>query len=126
MKKIALAASLVLGASLLTAPAMAIPASGPASLPSSREVQQVQFLYGGRNYCWYDNGWRGPGFYWCGYAFRRGLGWGGGVGWHGWHRGGGHVGRGGGRRGGGHVGGGRPGGGHRGGGGGHGGHGGHH
>jgi hypothetical protein len=47
-------------------------------------LQDAQFIFGGRNYCWYDSGWRGPGFYWCGYAERRGLGWGGGAGWHGW------------------------------------------
>jgi hypothetical protein len=88
------------------------------------EIEQAQFFFGGRNYCWYDNAWNGPGYYWCGYAFRRGFGWGGGTGWHGWH-GGGRGGRGvvhggrGGRPGGGHPGGGHPGGGH---GGGHGGH----
>src|SRR3984885_11388349 len=86
-------------------------------------VEKAQFVYGGRQYCWYDNGWRGPGFYWCGYAYRSGLGWGGGAGWHGWARGGGRGHPGG--RPGGHPGGGRPGGGHGGhGGGGHGGHGG--
>jgi hypothetical protein len=53
--------------------------------------RDVQFLFGGRNYCWYPNGWHGAGYYWCGYAYRRGLGWGGPVGWHGW-RGGGHGG----------------------------------
>ena len=47
-------------------------------------VERVQFLYGGQNYCWYDEGWRGPGWYWCGYAWRSGLGWGGGYGWHNW------------------------------------------
>ncbi len=47
-------------------------------------VQNVQFLFGGRNYCWYPAGWHGAGYYWCGYAHRRGLGWGGPVGWHGW------------------------------------------
>ncbi len=52
-------------------------------------LQDVQFLFGGRNYCWYPVGWRGPGYYWCGYANRRGLGWGGPVGWHGWRSGGG-------------------------------------
>ncbi len=111
--------------------------------------QQAQFLWSGRNYCWYDLGWRGPGYYWCGYSGRRGYGWGGPEGWHGWARGGhggghrggfGHAGghQGGGHGGGGNVGGGRPGhggghmggghagsGGHMGGGGGHGG-GGHH
>jgi hypothetical protein len=101
----------------------------PAAIPS--DVEQAQFFFGGQNYCWYDNGWRGPGFYWCGYAWRRGFGWGGGVGWHGWHGGPGRVGGGGrpgighpggrpgfagrpggGRPGGGHLGGGHPGGGH--------------
>jgi hypothetical protein len=47
-------------------------------------IEPAQFIYGGQNYCWYPNGWRGPGFYWCGYAWRSGYGWGGGYGWHGW------------------------------------------
>ncbi|MDR3420304.1 MAG: hypothetical protein P4L80_03530, partial [Xanthobacteraceae bacterium] len=43
------------------------------------------FLFGGRNYCWYDNGWNGPGWYWCGgYAYDYGTGWGGPEGWRGW------------------------------------------
>src|ERR1700753_2607740 len=99
------------------ASAMPVDRFTPAAIPS--DVEQAQFAFGGRNYCWYDGGWRGPGFYWCGYAWRRGLCWGGGAGWHGWHGGRGRVvvGRPG-------HGGGRPGGGH---GGGHpGGHGGHH
>jgi hypothetical protein len=105
----------------------------PTAIPS--DVEQAQFFFGGQNYCWYDDGWRGPGFYWCGYAWRRGFGWGGGVGWHGWHGGPGRIGGGGrpgighpggrpgfagrpggGRPGGGHPGGGHPGGGHPGGG----------
>ncbi|HEY2048112.1 MAG TPA: hypothetical protein VGH03_02130 [Caulobacteraceae bacterium] len=64
-------------------------------------LERVQFIFGGRNYCWYDSGWQGAGFYWCGYANRRGLGWGGGDGFHGWH--GGHGGGGGGDRYGGHA-----------------------
>jgi hypothetical protein len=59
-------------------------------LPSP--LQDVQFAFGGRNFCWYPGGWNGPGFYWCGYAYRRGFGWGGPAGWHGWHGGGGHGG----------------------------------
>lgn len=47
-------------------------------------TQDVQFLYSGRRYCFYVDGWRGPGFYWCGYAHRRGRGWGGERGWRGW------------------------------------------
>ncbi len=96
-------------------------------------LQTVQYFWGGRNYCFYGDGWHGPGYYWCGYRYRRGYGWGGGYGWHGWGRGGGyhgagfHGGRGGGFHGG-HGGGGFHGGGHEGHGGGHGGHGGggHH
>ena len=49
-------------------------------------VQNAQFIYEGRQHCWYDRGWHGPGWYWCGYAFRRGLGWGGEAGWNGWER----------------------------------------
>src|SRR5271168_1037792 len=71
----------------------------------------VQFVYLGHQYCWYDGGWKGPGFYWCGYAYRHGYGWGGGAGWMGYsYRGGayyhgGAVYRGGGYYGGGYHGG---------------------
>ncbi len=121
-------------------------AQAPAQLVFGRDVlgdpllEKAQFLWGGRNYCFYDSGWRGPGYYRCGYAFRRGYGWGGPVGWHGWsghggyhggYHGGGYHGGGGGHmgggefHGGGHMGGGHEGGGHP-GGGGHGGGGGDH
>jgi hypothetical protein len=67
------------------APAQALPVQPGIAVPT--DVQQSQFIFGGRNYCFYPNGWNGPGFYWCGYAWRRGFGWGGGHGWHGWdHR----------------------------------------
>ena len=56
------------------------------SLAESSPVENAQFVWGGRNYCWYDSAWRGPGWYRCGFAWRRGLGWGGAAGWHGWHR----------------------------------------
>lgn len=118
------------------APAQALPVQPGIAAPT--DVQQSQYIYGGRNYCFYPNGWNGPGFYWCGYAFRRGFGWGGGHGWHGWdHRRPSHMHGGpgprphmGGRPGGGRPSAGRPGGGRtypsaygsgRGGGGGHGG-----
>src|ERR1043165_3834146 len=51
-------------------------------------VEKTQFVYLGRNYCWYPDGWHGPGFYWCGYAWRSGFGWGGPLGWRGWRQGG--------------------------------------
>lgn len=103
-------------------------------------LEDVQFYaFGGRNFCWYDAGWEGPGYYWCGYAWRRGFGWGGGFGWNGWRGGhgggGGHAssarfvsggGHGGGGHGGSHGGGGHGGGGGHSGGGSHSGGGGHH
>jgi hypothetical protein len=59
--------------------------SGIASAVQSQSmVEQVAFLWAGREYCFYDDGWRGPGWYWCGYRLRSGLGWGGPTGWHGW------------------------------------------
>jgi len=66
--------------------------------PRASQVQLAQFnpldipaaivgglMFGGHNYCWYDGGWSGPGYYWCGYGYTRGYGFGGGEGWHGWH-----------------------------------------
>jgi hypothetical protein len=55
-----------------------------ASLAESSPVEKAQFFWGGRRYCWYPSGWRGPGWYQCGFAWRRGFGWGGPAGWHGW------------------------------------------
>ena len=59
----------------------------PAALAETSPVEKAQFVWGGRKYCWYNSAWRGPGWYWCGYAWRRGFGWGGAAGWHGWHPG---------------------------------------
>lgn len=112
MKKLALAAALMLSGVVAAGQAIAMPASPMTAPVVASDVRQAQYIYGGRNYCWYANGWRGPGYYWCGYAMRRGFGWGGGVGWRGWGggpRGGFH---GGGPRGGFHGGGPRGGGGH--------------
>ena len=60
-------------------------------LPASPLVQQAQFffnpldlVFGGHEWCWYDDGWRGDGWYWCGYGEREGYGWGGGEGFNGW------------------------------------------
>jgi hypothetical protein len=72
--------------------AQAAPAGGPVALGTAsgelNMVQDAQFIFGGHNYCFYIDGWHGPGWYWCGYRHRRGYGWGGGEGFHGWHRGG--------------------------------------
>lgn len=51
-----------------------------------RLAETVQFTWRGHRYCWYSRGWRGGGWYRCGFASRRGMGWGGPAGWHGWRR----------------------------------------
>ncbi len=92
--------SLFLGAagaaSLLTTGLAAAPVSAepPAQLIFAVDrsggqppLIDAQFIFGGRSFCWYTGGWRGEGFYWCGYAWRSGMGWGGGRGWHGWRGG---------------------------------------
>ncbi len=108
MKRIGLAfvvATAVGAGIVLTAPVQAAGLSGQLGTVASElsEVQQAQYYYGGRRYCWYPDGWHGPGWYWCGYGARVGYGWGGPVGWRGWHwYGGGHYWHGGHRHGGGH------------------------
>lgn len=46
--------------------------------------QAAVYVVDGRRYCFYFEGWRGPGWYRCGFAWRRGLGWGGVYGWRSW------------------------------------------
>jgi hypothetical protein len=125
---------LVTGLFAGTAMAAPIPDSNSIGVMApERNIELAQFIFGGHSYCWYDSAWSGPGWYWCGYARRHGLGFGGGAGFHGWSRGGGHGGHGmhgggmhgGGMHGGGMHGGGMHGGGMHGGGHGGGGHGGH-
>ncbi len=50
-------------------------------------VEKAQYTYRGRRYCFYFDAWKGPGWYWCGYAHRRGYGWGGTSDWRGWDHG---------------------------------------
>src|SRR5437868_1052405 len=81
-------AALTLAASTFTIKADAMPLGGLGSAADSLGiVEKSQFFYGGRDYCWYPDGWHGPGFYWCGYAYRPGFGWGGPMGWRGWRGG---------------------------------------
>ena len=84
---VALIAGGVLADRLQAAP-VAAPEGLRAALGSLDIVEKAQeLIWRGRRYCWYDDGWQGPGFYWCGYAWREGFGWGGGSGWHGWQHG---------------------------------------
>ncbi len=75
----------------LASGAQAAPLGVAGGLGSAGEALDIaepaQFFFGGARYCWYD-GWRGPGWYQCGYGWRRGYGWGGPLGWQGWRRGG--------------------------------------
>jgi len=58
-----------------------------ALVKSTAPVENAQYYsFDGDNYCWYDSGWQGPGWYWCGYEWDEGLGWGGPYGWNGWGR----------------------------------------
>lgn len=94
MRKFALTlAAVALSASaLMIGKADAMPLGATSPLGSAADelsiVEKSQYVWGGRRYCWYPDGWRGPGWYWCGYGARYGLGYGGGVGWRGWHYGG--------------------------------------
>jgi hypothetical protein len=81
------AAALAVGATLSGA-AQAAPAGQLGTAADQLGVvTQAQYIYGGHNYCFYIDGWHGPGWYWCGYRLRSGYGWGGVEGWHSWHRG---------------------------------------
>lgn len=89
----AAAASLMLTAAIPLNAAQAAP-EGRLIIGSDRvgdrpALEPVQYIYGGQNYCWYDGGWRGAGWYRCGFRSRRGYGWGGVYGWQGWSHGGG-------------------------------------
>src|SRR5690348_13434694 len=42
------------------------------------------YVHEGHRFCFYFDGWHGPGWYRCGFAHRRGLGWGGVYGWNDW------------------------------------------
>lgn len=89
----ALTAVAAVSAGLLAIPrAEAMTIGSPAGLGVVADrvdaTENVQYIYGGRNHCWYATGWRGPGWYWCGYRWRRGYGWGGPAGWQGWTYGG--------------------------------------
>lgn len=91
MRKLSLglATAALLGAGGLAATtASAAPISGAGGIirdVQTSTIDKVGYYYGGRNYCWYYDGWHGPGWYWCGYSWRRGLGWGSPVwGWNNW------------------------------------------
>ena len=85
MKRFLFAAALSLASLAIPgAPAQAKPRDPLTGLVTSPVEDAQYYVHGGRRYCFYPDGWRGPGYYWCGYAWRRGFGWGGPLGWRGW------------------------------------------
>jgi hypothetical protein len=76
--------------------ALCLTATGSSAMPMSAGAlnsaldatnlveKSAVYVVEGRRYCFYFDGWHGAGWYRCGYAFRRGLGWGGVYGWQGW------------------------------------------
>lgn len=84
---IAAATAFIVGTLIICANVSAAPIVAPGTTENMNVVERVQFIWLGHNYCWYDGGWNGPGWYWCGYGSRRGYGWGGAYGWHHWHGG---------------------------------------
>ena len=77
--------------SLACSASQAMPVTGGAMRDAMDETNLVEktavYIVRGHRYCFYFNGWHGPGWYRCGFAFRRGLGWGGVYGWQGWEYG---------------------------------------
>ena len=82
---VAIAGAIGIG-TLVSGAAQAAPISGALTDAAGmlNIVEQAQYVYGGRRHCWYRSGWQGPGWYRCGYQWRRGYGWGGASGWNGW------------------------------------------
>ena len=86
MRKSILTIAAIAASAFVAAKANAMPLNSGIGEAADRlsAIEQAQFFYLGHNYCWYPDGWHGPGFYWCGYAWRSGFGWGGPIGWRGW------------------------------------------
>ena len=81
-----IATAAILGASLF-APAQAAPVGLPDGVRTAIDglnIVELAHMMGHHNYCWYEDGWNGAGWYQCGYAGRKNYGWGGPYGWHGW------------------------------------------
>ena len=61
---LAATAAMVVGGSAGAA-SMSAPAAIRTAADSLKMTENVQFFWSGHNYCWYDDGWNGPGWYWC-------------------------------------------------------------
>jgi hypothetical protein len=79
--------ALLSGAMITGLSAIAAPGSIQGIATAAEDLGMIQnaaFIHEGRKHCWYGRGWHAAGWYWCGYAKRKGLGWGGEEGWNGW------------------------------------------
>lgn len=77
--------SVMLAGAMVAALISAAPVQAQNRPDGAIRVAEVPFMFGGHRHCWADDGWHGPGFYWCGFEHRKGRGWGGPDGYHGWH-----------------------------------------
>ncbi len=81
-------AALALGVSSGNAMSINIGAGVKPALDATDVIQKAAvYIVEGRSYCFYFDGWHGAGWYRCGFAHRRNLGWGGEYGWQGWNYG---------------------------------------
>ena len=81
----ATAATLAMGASSANAMSINIGAGVKPALDATDVIHKAAvYIVEGRSYCFYFDGWHGAGWYRCGFAHRRNLGWGGEYGWQGW------------------------------------------
>jgi hypothetical protein len=56
-----------------------------APVPPVPVVAPPVYVYGGDDYCWFERGWNGAGWYVCDYGpWIKGAWWGGPAGWNGW------------------------------------------
>jgi hypothetical protein len=84
-----MAAAIIFTGGVACRVALGAPSSAAASVGDATKaldpVQKAQYFWDGYEYCWYDDGWNGPGWYVCNYGpWISGLWWGGPFGWHHW------------------------------------------
>jgi hypothetical protein len=89
LKRVGTGLALLVAGAFYGAGAQAAPVGGAPNtnvqIDPHAMVEKAQvFFWRNRRYCFYWDAWNGPGWYYCGYAWRRGYGWGGSPGWHGW------------------------------------------
>ena len=81
---LAIAAGAIVAATQANAGSFPVNSMTGAASDLVGQVAVRVYVHEGHRYCFYFDGWHGPGWYRCGFAFRRGLGWGGVYGWNDW------------------------------------------